>query len=319
LTIILDAALNDIKSASEISIMKNRAFDETGNKITADIIRFGKLSAVYRSEKNGNTGFAKYSTLSQNLYTLPLNLDWRVESKLGSLFAKNSEYYELPIDITNGKVFEQYKNRKTVIEHIKSGEMLVYPILAIGILALIIFVERMIFLNKFKKTETIAPAVIERINSQDWETALNSCKSNTGLGDRILAAAITHRNAPRESLENILQETVLKEMPALEKYLSTLSIFAAIAPPLGLLGTVTGMISTFDIITIFGAGNPKLMSGGISEALVTTELGLIVAIPILVLHNFLSNKVDNIISDLEQISVSALNLISRTTNKPKLQ
>ncbi|MFP4225112.1 MAG: MotA/TolQ/ExbB proton channel family protein, partial [Desulfobacterales bacterium] len=93
---------------------------------------------------------------------------------------------------------------------------------------------------------------------------------------------------------------VLRQVPRLERFIATLSILAAVAPLLGLLGTVTGMINTFQVITLFGTGDPKLMSGGISEALVTTQLGLAVAIPIMLLHHFLERRVDKILGDIEE-------------------
>jgi biopolymer transport protein ExbB len=89
-------------------------------------------------------------------------------------------------------------------------------------------------------------------------------------------------------MENALQEAILREVPPMERFLSTLGMLAAIAPLLGLLGTVTGMIGTFHVITQHGTGDPRMMSGGISEALVTTMLGLSVAIPIMLAHTLLT-------------------------------
>jgi biopolymer transport protein ExbB len=92
----------------------------------------------------------------------------------------------------------------------------------------------------------------------------------------------------------------LKEMPRLERFLPTLGVLAAIAPLLGLLGTVTGMINTFQVITAVGTGDPRMMSGGISEALLTTQFGLTVAIPIMIIHHFLERRVDKIVGDMEE-------------------
>jgi len=103
-----------------------------------------------------------------------------------------------------------------------------------------------------------------------------------------------------------------------ERGLSALAVLGAVAPLLGLLGTVTGMINTFRVITLFGTGDPKLMSGGISEALVTTELGLAVAIPIMLLHTYLSRRTDSIVGDMEGKAVQMANLI-QLNNQPALQ
>ena len=107
-----------------------------------------------------------------------------------------------------------------------------------------------------------------------------------------------------ETLSLKLDETILREIPSIERGLPVLAILAAIAPLLGLLGTVTGMIETFQSITLFGTGDPKLMSGGISQALVTTELGLAVAIPVLLIHSSLSSKSNRLVQVLDEESAA---------------
>jgi biopolymer transport protein ExbB len=115
----------------------------------------------------------------------------------------------------------------------------------------------------------------------------------------------------RESLENILQEAILKELPRLERFLPALNVMAAVSPLIGLLGTVTGMIGTFHVITLYGTGDPRLMSGGISEALVTTMLGLGVAIPVMLFHAFLRRRIEHIVGDMEEKAVALSNIICR--------
>jgi biopolymer transport protein ExbB len=124
---------------------------------------------------------------------------------------------------------------------------------------------------------------------------------------RLLAEALAHADEPRSQIEEVLHEAILAEVPALESRLSVLSVGAAIAPLLGLLGTVTGMIHTFRLITIFGSGDARMLSGGISEALVTTEAGLIVAIPLLLLHAVLARRVRAITDGLERGALTILN------------
>ena len=102
----------------------------------------------------------------------------------------------------------------------------------------------------------------------------------------------------------------MHELPRLEHFLSTIGVLAAVAPLLGLLGTVTGMINTFHMITLFGSGNTGLMAGGISEALITTAAGLVIAIPLLLAHNYLSTKADGIIGDIERYSATVFNALA---------
>jgi len=126
-----------------------------------------------------------------------------------------------------------------------------------------------------------------------------------------LTAGLECCHLGREIMENSLQEAILKEIPPLERFLSTLGMLAAIAPLLGLLGTVTGMIDTFFVITQHGTGDPRLMSDGISVALVTTMLGLYVAIPIMLVHTLLSRAVDNRIAQMEEKAVALINIVEK--------
>jgi biopolymer transport protein ExbB len=127
------------------------------------------------------------------------------------------------------------------------------------------------------------------------------------------------RLADRETQESVLQEAILNQLPKVERGMAVLAVLGAVAPLLGLLGTVTGMIDTFRVITIYGTGDPKLMSGGISEALVTTELGLAVAIPIMLLHTFLNRRVSHIIGEMEEKSVQLCNIFQKHRLHGKLE
>ena len=135
-------------------------------------------------------------------------------------------------------------------------------------------------------------------------------KSYSGTESRILLKGIKNHHLPKELLEEILFEDLLEEKPKLERGLSFISVTAAVAPLLGLLGTVTGMINTFKLITLFGTGDAKSLSSGISEALITTEFGLVVAIPSLLLSAFLSRKANSMIAKMEKTSIIFVNGVS---------
>jgi biopolymer transport protein ExbB len=119
---------------------------------------------------------------------------------------------------------------------------------------------------------------------------------------RVLAAYESNQGADTETVELKLSEAALKEMPGLTKGLLFIKVVAAVAPLMGLLGTVTGMIKTFQVITLYGAGDPKMMAGGISQALMTTVLGLVVAIPMVLLHTVVSGQSRKIINILQSQS-----------------
>ena len=183
----------------------------------------------------------------------------------------------------------------------------------LGHFALIIALERMIFLRRVHaNTDSVMGKVNELALEGKWQECDKIAKDKKGRpAYNVLKTGLCARAEERETLESVLQEAILKELPRLERFLPTLNIMGAIAPLLGLLGTVTGMISTFHVITLYGTGDPRMMSGGISEALVTTMLGLSVAIPIMLMHTFLSRRVDHIIGDMEEKAVALTNIIYR--------
>jgi biopolymer transport protein ExbB len=141
--------------------------------------------------------------------------------------------------------------------------------------------------------------------------------SSTVLTDnplgRVFNAAEQEKSANTENLELILDEAITREIPILEKGLPMIKLLAAVAPLLGLLGTVTGMIATFQSISLFGTGDPKLMASGISQALVTTMLGLCVAIPLLFLHSLVASRSRTLVQILDEQTAGLVNRRSEKT------
>jgi len=152
---------------------------------------------------------------------------------------------------------------------------------------------------------TIQQPVLQR----NFQQARVLCERTRGAAARILATVMPHLHKERQQVEDVLSEAVLKEVPRIERFGAIITVFAAVAPLLGLLGTVTGMISTFDIITEHGTGDPKLLSGGISEALVTTELGLMVAIPTLLLGALMNSRAQVVEAGMERAAMRVVNLV----------
>ena len=131
---------------------------------------------------------------------------------------------------------------------------------------------------------------------------------------RTLTACLERRDAGALAMEDAANGRLLHELPRLERFLGSLAILGAVAPLLGLLGTVTGIIETFGVIEVFGNGDPGLMAGGISEALVTTATGLVIAIPILMIHGLLRGKVDRIVADAERHTATLIQSIGEQGN-----
>jgi biopolymer transport protein ExbB len=220
----------------------------------------------------------------------------------------------VPIDISRGAALRQLTHRLNIWEQIPQGGPIVYPIIGIFALAVLIIVERCIYLfAKSVNAESLMQSVCMHAENQDWDACAAVCEAVRSKPiPKVLLAGIKFKDFSRQDLENVLQEAILNEIPRLERFLSTLGMLAVIAPLLGLLGTVTGMINTFNVITFFGTGDPKMMSGGISEALITTMLGLAAAIPIMLSHTLLNRKVETMISQMEEKSVAFVNTLFKS-------
>jgi biopolymer transport protein ExbB len=189
------------------------------------------------------------------------------------------------------------------------------PIIGIAFLAIGLILHKVWYLNRVQKdTDRIMGEVSALAAKGDWE----HCEALVKRHERkrlpvveVIREGLAARNEDREILESVMQEAILRELPRVERGLSTIAIIGAVEPLLGLLGTVTGMIETFRVITLYGTGDPRLMSNGISEALITTEFGLFIAIPILLIYTFLSRRTNGIIGDMEEKAIHLSNIIQR--------
>ena len=194
-----------------------------------------------------------------------------------------------PTGPLGGGLLRALINTPTLVERWHFGGIVGYVITAVFIIAILLAVWRFVFLQ----------GVSAKVSSQLKDSGAANIDNPLG---RVLAVAQANPGLDAESLELKLHEAVLKERPSIESGLSLLKIIAMVAPLLGLLGTVTGMIITFQMITLFGAGDPKAMAGGISQALITTVLGLVVAIPTVLMHTLVNGKAQRILHILEEQS-----------------
>ncbi len=204
--------------------------------------------------------------------------------------ANGGEVQLLPVDPSRGDILAQLANVPDLKQRLENGGIVGKIIIGLLITGLIISLYRGVELT------IIATKIRKQLKNP-------KTPGNNPLG-RILSVYDAEKSRSVEALELRLLEQVIDEQQGLEKGLSMIKLLAAIAPMLGLLGTVTGMIETFQVITQFGNGDPTIMAGGISMALITTVLGLVAAMPLLLTHNLLSTKVDNIKSVLEKQGIS---------------
>jgi len=208
---------------------------------------------------------------------------------------------------STAKAIEE-KAGKTLLSVINSGGTIAWIIVGLGALAALLILLRIIFLRSASKsTGKVDKAVGNLVEEGRLDEALEACKRQKGSTANVVASAIRNLNRDREHIEDIISEQILHESAHLNRFGAFIIVIAAVAPLLGLLGTVTGMIATFDIITEFGTGDPKLLSSGISIALVTTEVGLAVAIPALIFGNLLSGWAESIKDDMEKAALHVMN------------
>ncbi len=209
------------------------------------------------------------------------------------------------------------KRADTVLDVIDSGGIIGWVIVALGGLAVLLILLRALFLRAASaSTGALLGPVGALIREGKRDDALALCKKSRGSTARVLADTVRNLNRDRDHLEDIISESILHESTTLNRFGSFIMVIAAVSPLLGLLGTVTGMIATFDVITEFGTGDPKLLSGGISTALVTTELGLVIAIPALIFGNLLSGWSNRIKDEMEKAALHITNLSQVVSLKP---
>ena len=205
---------------------------------------------------------------------------------------EESIFHPVVIDPTRGAIMALLVQTPNLKERIHQGGWIGYLILILGAVGLLIALQRFISLTETEKG--VASQLTESVPDITNPLGRILVVYKTGLANDI------------ETLALKIDEAILREIPKVEQGLMTLAILAAIAPMLGLLGTVSGMIETFQAITLFGTGDPKLMSGGISQALMTTELGLAVAIPLLLIHSLLSDKSNRLVQIFDEESASMI-------------
>lgn len=309
ITAMAEAMFDEIKMSGQVGLHEAEFIGRDGVEATGNILTLGRFTAAY--DQGGEVGYLNWSAESGRFYALTDLPRGNIGRNLRGYL--QGERDVVPIDLSGGSALRQISHQTDFVEQVQAGGPIVWPILGLAVAALLIVLARIFYLNRIHaNTDRFMGEVNEYAAQGDWEAAEGLVTRHRKRNSPVIAvvkAGLGVRDRQRETQESVLQEAILHEMPRVESGLSVLAVLGAVAPLLGLLGTVTGMINTFRVITLFGTGDPKLMSGGISEALVTTELGLMVAIPIMLAHTFLSRRADHIIGDMEEKAIQMINII----------
>jgi biopolymer transport protein ExbB len=191
-----------------------------------------------------------------------------------------------------------------MLEIVQAGGYLMWPIIACSVIAVAIFFERLWSLQEKRVLPpNVANQVWEWVQHNQIEVQQIQQVHQSSPFGQVLAAGLAYRHAPREVLKEVVEDSGRHVVHDLERYLNPLGTIAAISPLLGLLGTVSGMIRSFTAITAEGVGNPTVLAGGISEALITTAAGLTVAIPALIAYRYLRGRIDGLVVQIEKESI----------------
>ncbi|MCU7553093.1 MotA/TolQ/ExbB proton channel family protein [Alteromonas sp. ASW11-19] len=270
----------EMTESGKVTKFDTSVVEAGGEKVNKEVVRVGPFALVSDGkylDYNGATG-----TVSE-LVRQPAD---RYMDSAEELQESDGKLVEFGIDPTGGSILGLLVQAPNLKERVEQGGAVGYIILIVGAFGLLLAIERLISLT------IIRTKVNKQLKSK-------KIKTNNPLG-RVLKVRDKYPDADTEALELHLTEAILGEVPKLSRNLTIIKIISVVAPLMGLLGTVTGMINTFQAITLFGTGDPKLMAGGISTALVTTVLGLVVAIPMTLLYAMLNTRSKNIVYILQE-------------------
>jgi biopolymer transport protein ExbB len=313
---------DEMSRSSQVRLQKGKYVGRDGVEHDADILTLGRFTSMYRDGKE--VGFLSYSPgempSESKLVALSVLPSGGMARDMKHYFAGKGSM--VPIDIAGGESLSQLTHHLSLKEEFKLGGNIMWPIMIVGLWVVLFTLYKFIYLKRVHgDTDKIMGEVTELAARNDWEgveRVMTTHKNHNWPVVNVLRDGIKARSEDRETLENVLQESILREMPRLEKGLSFMAALGAIAPLLGLLGTVTGMIRTFNVITVYGTGDPKLMSGGISEALIATKWGLCIAVPTMLLHVFLARRAQGVVSDMEEKAVGLTNVVQKEQRRGNL-
>ncbi|WP_028834588.1 MULTISPECIES: MotA/TolQ/ExbB proton channel family protein [unclassified Pseudoalteromonas] len=276
----------EMTEQGKVSRFNTDVIVDGGNKVQKEVVRVGAFNLISDGQ------YLEYTPATNTISQLTRQPSSRFTATAADLQQANTGVVPFALDPTGGSILGLLVQAPDTSEQVHQGGAVGYVILGVGLLALLIALERFVSLM-------LMGGKIRRQLKDD-----TACDDNP-LG-RVMKVKDQYPNVAYDTLELKLSEAILREMPKITRNLTLIKIISVVAPLLGLLGTVTGMINTFQAITLFGTGDPKLMAGGISQALVTTVLGLVVAIPTVFLYTLLNTRSKGLLLILQEQSAGII-------------
>tara|TARA_R110002072_G_scaffold112145_1_gene240936 strand:+ start:6386 stop:7729 length:1344 start_codon:yes stop_codon:yes gene_type:complete len=290
------ALQTEMTQSGEVSKFTTEVTNLDGSKSTQSVTRIGTFNLV------SEDGYLNYNDEVGQVQPLAKQPAGFIAGAAASFFGETSGYAPLYVDPSRGAILTLETRKKTLMEFYHEGKEVGYAITVLLVIGLLIALERMIVLGSMSA----------KINAQTKN--LDQPNENNPLG-RLLKVYFDNKSVDAETLELKLDEAILRETPKVDRGINLIKMFAAIAPLMGLLGTVIGMIMTFQTITLFGTGDPKIMAGNISLALVTTALGLICALPLILIHSIVAGKSKSVLQKLDEQSAGLIAAIAEKESK----
>lgn len=297
---VFELAMPVVEAGSEVRREEGAFFLQDGRQVDGEVVHVGRIAA--------------YGVSSEAAGALVPAGDGRLKlwSKDASATARSYASGEAPDDVG---IFLYESAEKAVAEEaeatwldtINAGGIIAWVIVVLGAIALLLALLRVVLLLMARTPGRVVDEVSDAVRTGALQHAHALLKQAKGATARVMSRAVDVVDVERESADDAIAEAILDETPTIERFGTAIMVVAAVSPLLGLLGTVTGMIATFDVITEYGTGDPKMLSGGISEALITTQLGLIVAIPALLIGNLLNARANSLVDDMEQAALRVTN------------
>jgi biopolymer transport protein ExbB len=302
-SVLLNTALQRAESIQGGDSFEGRALDKQGLVQSGKVVVFGPV-AMFASTSGTAAGLLQQELNKSDPTIAQLEAPLIAASR--TLVTTGAG--DMVLDPTLGNAFKLSAMHTSLYDKLAEGGLVMIPLLGLGLASLTLALVKWLQFTRVRlATESDLQTVLKHIQSEQKELALKHARGIPGIAGDLLATAVEHVDEKKEYIEEILYEKMLGARTRLERGLPFLALTATTGPLLGLLGTVTGMIATFKLISSFGSGDPKMLAAGISEALMATATGMAVAIPSLLLHAFLSRKAKSILGSMEQTSVGFVN------------
>lgn len=297
---VIDASLGRLEALLGGSSQPGEAVDGEGQIHQGALAAFGPVS--YFMAKNGDLGGEVLVTQSGELPRF-VNDSAQSIAKL-----MKGEMVAVPVDPSGGNARALENLRGGPMALIRKGGLWIWPILLLALLSLIFGLMKLVQFSRFREpSDAWVTAILAALRTRDTEKALQIAGERRHPAGEVMVKLVKTSEHSPDLVEETLYEQLMGVQSRVSTMLPVIAITAATAPLLGLLGTVSGMIATFNLITLFGSGDPKPLAGGISEALITTMFGLVVAIPALIVHAFLSRRAQGIVQTTERLGLSLVN------------